>query len=167
MIRIVTAVSVLLGVGLAGTAIAAYSEGATAPCKNHPTMTLDDYLALAHERTFYGETKKDLPAGDYRLLVPKGLKIENRAAMFYASEGPADFYPLPAHEKEFFSTGGTRFFGEFMSPCRVQSPDGRWWAVEFVHSYIEYTPLESVDEEKLQPGFPKKKTTREKPQPKK
>jgi hypothetical protein len=152
MNRTIATLSVLMVVALVRVGAAANDKDDVAPCKSHPTMTLLNYLAQAYDETYPdGTIQKRLPDADYRMLAPKGLKIDNRPAPFFASDGVASEYPLPAHENEFASTGGYRFLGKFMSPCRVQDPDGRWWVVVRHRTDLGYIPSEKTEEEKPPP----------------
>jgi hypothetical protein len=133
----------VLAAGLWGwAAMAAEADySPTDACVNHAEMTLPDYVRSAQDKDYgVGKVEKVLPRGAYRTLVPKGLKIENGPVEYFVAAWISRNGPLP---DDTFNQGNFKQGYNFTSPCRVQDPSGRWWAVYRIGT-LEYVRLEDL-----------------------
>jgi hypothetical protein len=146
MKRAIAALGLCLG-GCVAAAGAVAADVEPRACKSNPTMTLSDYLARGVDQTWPdGKVDKKLPDGEYRMLVPRDLKIESGLKHYYASDGAASGFPVPIDDGTWWSNAGIRFLGEIISPCRVQDPTGRWWVIQNGFNDLEYFSTDKVQE---------------------
>lgn len=132
----------MTGLWVGASARAAYEFSNTDVCVSNPDMALADYVARA--RPLAGISFKELPDGDYRSLVPKDLKVQNGAILYFVSASAilAESIDLPTHIVD-LGRSQLKYPFSFTSPCRVQDAQGKWWAV-YRTGRLSYVPLEDL-----------------------